>query len=329
MDLQEELEKLNVHGLRDVARKINISSPTTKSSDSLKKEIVDVSYGKKQPKKSKMGRPPKNSTVALENVYKILAECSVLPLNYENVNLNFDELAFCADNYAQENKFEPKECWGIVRKHISQFFIKNYENGIDYVIFNKNSNDVTNGDLVVGKYNSFKNGRGIINEYNKFELADNNCVSEYKAVVKQFESTEEMYEFVEKQNGNKIVVEVEAINTDSKLTKNEIYLCTKECSDVVVSYNMFLDAKAIIENLCEKEKQFTIYFINLDYAFSILKMYYQFKKMDQEINAGQYFKEILSIISKSKNGSIVLCQNKKGIKSSYLDLILNKYCKKA
>ena len=26
MDLQEELEKLNVHGLRDVARKINISS---------------------------------------------------------------------------------------------------------------------------------------------------------------------------------------------------------------------------------------------------------------------------------------------------------------
>lgn len=73
---REKLNSLNVFGIRDYARKVGVSSPTSKKKDELINEILDILEGKKQPQqsKTKQGRPPKNYTcneIEERNVFSV------------------------------------------------------------------------------------------------------------------------------------------------------------------------------------------------------------------------------------------------------------------
>ena len=59
---EEELYKLNIHDLRDLARHVGMISPTTKSKDELVSGILSIIYGETPKRETKLGagRPAKN-----------------------------------------------------------------------------------------------------------------------------------------------------------------------------------------------------------------------------------------------------------------------------
>jgi len=62
---REELDKINLHTLRNIARKVGVRAPTSLTKKVLIDEILQIQSGKKQPfPKTKSGRPVK---IHLEN----------------------------------------------------------------------------------------------------------------------------------------------------------------------------------------------------------------------------------------------------------------------
>ena len=58
---KEQLQKLSVYDLRNVAREIGVKAPTTLTKQALIEEILQIESGKKQPSApTKRGRPIKN-----------------------------------------------------------------------------------------------------------------------------------------------------------------------------------------------------------------------------------------------------------------------------
>ena len=76
----------------------------------------------------------------------------------------------------------------------------------------------------------------------------------------------------------------------------------------------------------QSNQKFSLNIIDAEYIYSILTVYYDLKKQSTDVNAGQYFKEIFSYISNSENASATIYQKKNGMRNSYLDMIINKYC---
>ena len=59
---REELDKINIYALRNVAREVGVKSPTSLTKQVLIEEILLIQSGAKQPVvQSKRGRPIKNS----------------------------------------------------------------------------------------------------------------------------------------------------------------------------------------------------------------------------------------------------------------------------
>ena len=58
----KNLNRVSVHGLRNIARELGVKAPSTLNKSTLIKEIIDIKSGNKQPYSlSKKGRPPKAS----------------------------------------------------------------------------------------------------------------------------------------------------------------------------------------------------------------------------------------------------------------------------
>jgi len=59
---EKELNEYSIFALREVARRVGVSSPTSKKKDQLIKEILEINSGERKPQteKNKQGRPPKN-----------------------------------------------------------------------------------------------------------------------------------------------------------------------------------------------------------------------------------------------------------------------------
>ena len=56
-----QLYELNIHSLRNIARKVGVKAPTTLKKKALINEILQIDSGIKQPcMPTKKGRPPKN-----------------------------------------------------------------------------------------------------------------------------------------------------------------------------------------------------------------------------------------------------------------------------
>lgn len=71
--MEKKLNELNIFALRDLARKMGVSSPTSKRKEDLVKMIVEIMTGLKKPEfnKTKQGRPPKVFGYDFANVFSI------------------------------------------------------------------------------------------------------------------------------------------------------------------------------------------------------------------------------------------------------------------
>lgn len=324
----EELNRLNVHELRALARDIGVKSPTTKNVVQLTNEIIAISEGSMSPHKSNMGRPPKSSSdYGYAKIVEATKERSLADNHYEIEPFSNKGVVFCADGPEGINGLID-ECMGVVRITGKNMYIQNYLGKAKYVIIGRTlSSHFVAGDIIVGKYKKFKDNFGIMVSAEKVAFGKSE-INDAVALVKTCKDTPQMYEYINNQNGNNIVVAVES-NLKNTVKQDDLFFYTKECEDVVESYNVLLDVKKSIQNLCEKDESFAVYLIDAEYIYFVLTLYYSYKKLATDVNAGQYFKEILSAVNNSKNGKIVLFEKEQGIRSSYLDIIINKYCKKA
>lgn len=318
----EELNRFNVHELRARAREVGVRAPTTKKQQELIAEILKIQTGELKPHSTNMGRPVKTGIRA-----EILKNSNTLSKDaYSRVDVMLcgDKFHDCADIY------NAVECAGIVRKCDGKYYIQNYLEGCKYVIiFNKQveENMLNEGDFIKGKATVVDNifGELIMVDSVNFEKHNNNLNKEIKVIT--LKNEQEIYSYIQQDSKiNKIVLEIESNKNLPEIFNGSVVIKTKECEDVKVTFNALMDCKKFIQNLCSNNIDFILYINNTEYIYSILTVYYNYINMDQDLNAGQYFKEILSMVANSSNGNVVLFEKEKGRRSSYLDIIINRYC---
>lgn len=324
---REELEKLNIHELRSRARMLGVKAPTTKKQSQLIDEIVLIENGELEAFKSKMGRPPKNRIINVEEFNPLILDKSLANLGYGQV---FRHVGFnLADTFECQNLAQQSHpCLGIVRILDDKTYIKNYSGGIEFAIL-KDAGDLKLGDLIDGKAIAISQHFSSVQSYIRYDFDDAD-VRAGSSIIKTCEDVADMYDFIKSEKDkDKIIVEVEAnIYTSYDFSQEQkLFLHTNECDDIVDSYNLLLDIRNLVVNLSKENKVFSLYLIDVEYIYSILCTYYSMKGVSADVNAGQFFKEILSSVNNSKGGKITLFEKHNGKRSSYLDIILNKYCK--
>lgn len=323
--LVDELKEMSVLELRIKAREVGVKAPTTKTSHQLIQEILDIESGKMLPSRSNMGRPPK--TARYNKLKDHILESSLYVNNFENIT-ETQGFVLEDDNVPDGITNGEYDCYGIVRNFEDKKFIKNYlcENDYD-ILEGAHKIEVEQGDLIIGKY-KIKKSQSFITEYKKVEFK-NDLEDNGKCFVTTCKDISEMYNYISKQDNVKIIVEAEArLKHIPTIKEKEFFIFSKECEDIIKTYNMLLDVKNLIFNLTNKNCTFSVYFVDVEYIYSILSMYYRYKNSEPDINAGQYFKEILCAINNAKGGEITLLEKEQGPRSSYFDIIINKYCKK-
>lgn len=327
MILKEDLKKLNVHELRRIAREVGVQSPTTKTCEQMINDIVDIHEGKLKPFKSKMGRPPKASKSNYDKVKEFLNTTSINEISYEPVSKDSVYELSSSVNFAGLES-QAYDCLGIVRNIDGEVYIKDYLGNIEYGVLGELKKDVNFGDIIVGKATNYDKLFKRINEYQKFSFKENfNLGNIPKNRVLELKNVNEMHDFIKSQEGNKIIVEVETEKINLGYNFDDtLYFNTYECDDITKSYNMLLDVKSAIKYLCNNQKSFSVYLVDVEYMYAILYTYFEYKKLPPDVNAGQYFKELFSILNKNDNAKTVLLEKENGIRSSYLDIIINKYC---
>ena len=322
MQTKQELFALGVHKLRELARQMGVKAPTTKRQGELVEEILKIQSGKQAAIKSNMGRPPKK--VDGSDTYIINDNSQLVELTHaissKQSRLNFE------DSIKYEKKDGPIKCLGVIRKAEGNYFFRNYKNLNDFAIIQDLKPQMGVGTLVEGE--GFYCSADVlkIEDYYEYNFSDARQLGKMATLV-SVKSVEDAYNYILKDNGvNKIVSEIEANVVLSQKLKDQIFIHTEECEDITESYNMLIDLKALIENLVRTKKSFTLYLMDVCYMYDILNIYYQIKKVGADINAGQYFKELLSKINNSGNSRVVLFERFGSERSSYLNIVLKKYC---
>lgn len=327
----KEIESMSIHELRNTARNFGVKSPTSKKRQELIDEIELIKNGKLEPYKTNMGRPTKKS-ITSEIMNKIqmgtLVENLYNPLKVAEGRLGFED----GEKIDSINEYEIFDCYGVVRKLDDWFYIQNFVRGSKYILISSEQQKeygIQVGDLIHCSAKSKDINFAYLLEVKlkNFDVGSKNNQNQRVIKVELIKTVSEMYEYIKKDNKiNKIVLDIESNYINNSIQKNLIHLHSDECDDITISYNVMLDCKNLIKNLSAKEETFSLYIVNIEYIFSLLKVYYSTISKNDELNAGQYFKEILSMISNSKNGSVVLFEKENCKRSSYLDLIINKYC---
>lgn len=118
---EEVLTNLGVYELRELARQLGVSAPTTKKRKQLEQEILKISKGEEQPvvKKSNKGRPPK-SIKRVENVLDVFVPKELLEITLnKKIDNEIGQINFQSNS---ENDNEQYNVWGFVRKTISGYY---------------------------------------------------------------------------------------------------------------------------------------------------------------------------------------------------------------
>ena len=322
----DELKVFNVHELRAIARDVGVRAPTAKKQKELIELILKIQSREIEPYSSNMGRPVKSGIRS-----EILKTTNTLSKDmYSQIEVLAKEKCEDCINECEVGANGVVDCNGIIRKIDGRFYIQNYLDECKYVMLMSEHIEkyhLIEGDYIKGKAKISDGTFGdLISIYDKnFNQDGKNNLKEVKVVT--VNNNDEMYSYINEDNKiNKISLEIESNRNLEQILNECLVIKTQECEDVKVTFNTLMDCKKFIQNLCNQNKDFVLYVNNTEYIYSILTVYYNYMKMDQDLNAGQYFKEILSLISNCEHGSIVLFEKTKGKRSSYLDIIINKYC---
>lgn len=152
---EEVLKNLGVYELRELARNVGVSSPTTKKRKQLEQEILKISKGELLPqsKKTNKGRPPK-SIKKVENVLDVFVPKELLEIKLtkkEDEKIN-EILRF---NSNSDYDFEKYDVSGFVRKTVSGYLYFKINGIVDECVSIPlevaNQYSIMQGDKIVGK----------------------------------------------------------------------------------------------------------------------------------------------------------------------------------
>ena len=321
-----ELEKLGIYELRTKARNVGVRAPTMKKREVLIDEILKIENGEIVPTKTNMGRPPKNVFILGNEIDKAIMERTIIPQNYEKAN--FADVGFKLKSEEVLGINSGFNFCGIVREVLGQKFVKDYNSDAYVILQDDFADKFVLGDYIAGTAISVNNNYGLATKCDFVNVSKNKNVLGKKASIVFQKNTENMFDYaIKDKSENKYFVITEArFNEVPNKLNGAMVLKTNECEDIVLSYNMLLDVKNMAKRFAEKDIPFTIYLFDVEYMYSIMGMYFTTKNCSEDVNCGQYFKELLSIVTNSNGGKVVVFEKENNKRSSYLDIILNRYC---
>ena len=128
----EILNTLGIYELRELARSIGVSSPTTKKREQLCTEILDISSGsvKVEAKQNKKGRPPKTIT-KITTMAKDYIPPEILKLQKPIERESYSNILMLAQNpsiYGQINSNVNKQIFGYLDSINGHFYLNNLKN---------------------------------------------------------------------------------------------------------------------------------------------------------------------------------------------------------
>lgn len=128
----EILNTLGIYELRELARSIGVSSPTTKKREQLCTEILDISSGavKVEAKQNKKGRPPKTIT-KITTMVKDYIPPEILKLQKPIERESYSNILMLAQNpsiYGQINSNANKHIFGYLDSINGHFYLNNLKN---------------------------------------------------------------------------------------------------------------------------------------------------------------------------------------------------------
>lgn len=176
----DELDKLRIHELRDLARKMGVQSPTTLKKEQIISSILDILSGEKQPyiNTSRQGRPPRNQDKALsiEDVFEDKgAEFKPYVLRTEDDNESYCLAQPSAQYLVVDDKMNENDVCGYVEiKH-------------NYAILHQQGFLPSNDDIKFS-LNTVKNFKLRNGDYITATLDVNNREVELKQVYKRHNS---------------------------------------------------------------------------------------------------------------------------------------------
>lgn len=128
----EILNTLGIYELRELARSIGVSSPTTKKREQLCTEILDISSGavKVETKQNKKGRPPKTIT-KITTMVKDYIPPEILKLQKPIERESYSNILMLAQNpsiYGQINSNANRQIFGYLDSINGHFYLNNLKN---------------------------------------------------------------------------------------------------------------------------------------------------------------------------------------------------------
>lgn len=129
---EEMLEKLGVYELRELARGIGVSSPTTKKRKELCEHIMRIAKGEQKAviRKNNKGRPPKTVGKIISFMQDFVPE-EILKIQKFPGKSNLNVLAL-AQNTLKLNVGEEKQVYGFINSVNSHLYIKNLKHSNEY-----------------------------------------------------------------------------------------------------------------------------------------------------------------------------------------------------
>ena len=326
MITREYLDSFGIHELRKMGREYGVKSPASKRKEDLIEDILAISSGAKQAYRTNMGRKPK--AMGVNNSGIIFADHTLVNVAYCNIEAEKPNgFVFNSNDYLGETtKF-----YGVARVIDGAVVVVNYlDENCSYIVLPNASGKIEQGDLIKGTIQNI-GGKVVVNNYDVVSFLQNKP-SDFGIEFVNYNEDDEIIDLLKNDQSTKFMFEVEADATlKHRLTGKQLYyFSTPECSDVAYSLNMMLDCQNLIKRLTETNEPFTLYIKDIEYMFGMLCAYFfaKFDNANQYINAGQIFKVIFSLIKSSKNAKVIILEKQNTKLNTYLDIILQRYCKK-
>lgn len=331
MYTEQQLQQLNIHELRSLARSFGVKSPTSKKHQVLVEEILKIQEGSLKATVTTKGRPPKSRG---SNFNSVVEQDNVIGVNFNYNQDSSSRGGMCLHSSGMViglNSY--RKCYGVLRDFNGNKYLYNYTSSYQFVEVPNNlivSHNLKPNDFIIGQMCVFDNGSAILQVVEDVNLQNHDLQknsTDIKLQKLNYVSEEDCYNYIlQTEDVVKVVLSLESnIFYINEISKKSIFLHTIECEDIKRSYNTVLDCLNLIKRLIENNKPFVLYCVNVDYVYNLLNIYFSNTNGHNNIDAGQMIKLIISNIKNYENGNLVIFEDKKQPRNEYLDAILNKY----
>ena len=323
---EQNLQQLSIYELRTIARQIGVKSPTTKKHSELVESILKIQNGEERAFSTKKGRPPK--VINFVNQPLDANKEEGLMYDYAQVEETSDSIMLCADSYV-DGIHDTYLCHGMVREFNGKKYLCDYLSSrrIAYIEDKPLNKNIKKDDFVIGQAFEISPKTGVLSKVNSINFENEppyHGEKTQKFFLKPLVSLEEIYKQVIEQDNNpiKIVLELEADNFGIVTMHDKcVYMYSGEHDDIKRSYNAVLDCLKLVKILSENNKQFSLYFIDIDYAYITINAYLMNNTARADIDACQLLKEILVAVKNAPGGEMHIFEKSNYKRNPYLEAI--------